>query len=64
MDNYIEALIRTWRDKIAHEQIICRFVKPILMFIGLVTLSQPALADRVRNIQNMKLVSNISLSDQ
>src|SRR5215470_16529363 len=53
VDNDVEALIRGRHNKIVHQQAVCRFVDLILMFTGLVALSQPRVADRVRNILNM-----------
>ena len=71
MDDDVQSLIGEWGDEmaafshgLAHEQIICCFADLIRMRTALISLSQPLLADRVRNIQDMKLVGDVSLSYQ
>jgi hypothetical protein len=60
MDEDVEAFVRGRRDEMAREQIECRLADLIWVLAALVALSQPLLAERVGNIQDMKLVGDVS----
>jgi hypothetical protein len=62
VDDNVEALVRRRKDKIAHEQVECRFADLIWVLTAFISLSQPLLAEHIRNIQDMKLVGDVSLA--
>ena len=64
MHDHVEALAGLRRDEMAREQIVLRFVYHERVLAACVSFAKPSLADRVRNIKEMKLVGRIGLSDQ
>jgi hypothetical protein len=62
MDDDVEALVRRGKDEIAREQIEGRFADLIWVLAAFISLSQPVLAERVGNVQDMKLMGDVSLA--
>ena len=60
----IEAFVGSGRNEIACEYFECLFTYFVRMFAVRVSLPKPMLTDCVRNIQDMKLVGDVSLSYQ
>lgn len=64
MDDDVKALVRPRRGEIARKQIVFRFAYLERVFATRITFPKPLLADRVRNIEEMKFVGHIGLSNQ
>lgn len=64
MNDDVEALAGSRRDEIAREQIVVRFAYLERVLATHIPFPKPLLADRVRNIKQMKLVGHISPNDQ
>jgi hypothetical protein len=64
MDDDVEALVRRRRHEIVREQIECRFADLIRVLTSHISLSKPRLTERVRDIQDMKLVGDACLTYQ
>ena len=47
----VEALVGSWRDEIAREQIVVRFAYLERVLATHISLPKPLLADRIRNIK-------------
>jgi hypothetical protein len=60
----VESLAGFRRDEIAREQIVVRFAYLKRVLATRIPFPKPLLADRVRNIEQMKLVGHTSPSDQ
>ena len=64
MNDDVEALIRSWRNEVAREQIVCLLVDLIWVVAADVAVPQSLLTDGVRNIEKVEFVGNIGLVDQ
>src|SRR5260370_35443811 len=62
VDDDVQTLVRRREDEIAHEQVECRFTDLIWVLTLLISLSQPLLTERVRNIQDRNLVGDAGLT--